>query len=166
MQQINATPQPFPTLENDELYTKYGQQPRMYSAEELETAAISWHLFKGEKLSSTIYLKLLATCECSMSEAIILWDALSSHRKHGLIKYVDRNSSHYTSRFSASCGVERTYRRALADLFEQGLIVKLPIAASKGYRFRVDWVQLSQRLNALQDVVFPGLDMDMNEVNQ
>ena len=166
MQQLNATPQPFPTLENDELFTKYGQQPRIYSPEELEAAATSWQAFMAAPMSSAFYLRLQVISDSAVSEATILWDALRAHRDHGLDKYIARSASHYTTRFDARCGAERTYNRAFSDLFDCQLLVKLPTARYRGFNFRVDWVELNQRLTAIQGVVFPGLDEGLGEVIQ
>ncbi len=162
----NATSSPFPTTENDELFTKYGQQLRVYTQEELETAATSWHLFVSEAMTPAFYLKLLVISEGAMCEATILWDALGAHRQRGLVKYITRSASHYTTRFDAVCGAERTYNRAFADLFDRQLLVRLPTARFRGFNFRLDWVALSQRIDSMQGKVFPGLDADIDEVIQ
>lgn len=149
---------PFPTPGNDELESRFGIEPKSYSQDQLEAAALAWNEFlKGEQ-GSALFVKLLAVCEGYATEATVLWDALRSHRTAGLQEFLERPSRYYGKTYQASFLGDRRCRRAFETLADRELIIEWPQKKNSGHEFRVNWVELSVALDALKAQVLPGLD--------
>jgi len=148
---------PFPTHHADELFDRFQIEPVQYSEAEYLAAAEAWAAVLRDGLSSTLFVKLMAVTEGSWAEATIVWDAIEEHRQHGLHQYLERSARQVLNRYGA-IGAERTVRRGFNDLADMGLIVMWPRAKTLGQRYRLDWVNLSIRLNQMQSqgVCIPG----------
>lgn len=149
---------PFPTPGHDELQSRFGIEPRSYSESELATAATRWDEFLLRGQSAQMFIQLVAVCEGSLAEATVLWDALRAHREVGLQRYLERSSRHYGHLYAQSFLSGRSCRRAFEALADVGLIVLWPQAKTVGHKFRVDWVDLSQRLEQIEELRLPGVD--------
>lgn len=149
---------PFPTPGDDEMQSKLGIEPPAYDPERLEAAAHSWVVWNAAPAGPGLFIRLLAICEGSVAEATVLWDAVRAHQTQGLKRYLERSARHYLQRYGQTMLSERSCRRAIHDLCEAGYLVPWPQAKSSGQRFRLDWVLLADRLQALVGVALPGLE--------
>jgi hypothetical protein len=148
---------PFPTPDTDELFDRFGLEPANHSLDALDHAKHEWSRIQGRGLDAEFFLQLLAVCDSSVVEATVVWDGLRSHLLGaGLSHYLERSSRYYVQRYAMVN--ERAVRRAFNDLADAGLIVMWPRARQVGQKFRVDFVELAQRLATLEPRMIPGTD--------
>ena len=149
---------PFPTAADDELLSRFGIEPRSYTQDQLDLAANAWESLRLNGLTPSLFVSLIAVCEGSLAEATVLWDGLRLHYLDGLKQFQERSGRYYIDHYSTSFLSERSCRRAFTDLADAGLIILWPRSRTIGQKFRIDWVELSLRLQVLKDSQLPGLD--------
>jgi hypothetical protein len=147
---------PFPCDEDDELKQRFNIDLRAHSSEQLDAAAKSWTAFCWDSMDATVFVKLLAVCEGSLSQATVLWDALRHHRSYGLKVWQEAAAIYYTKKFGEDFGSKRRYSEALQQLADDGLLVHWPVSANVPRKFRLDYVELSERLAEVSSKL-PGL---------
>ena len=149
---------PFPTAADEELFSRFGIEPRSYTEEQLDSASQAWDALRISGLTPSLFVSLIAVCEGSLAEATVLWDGLRLHFQDGLKQFQERSGRYYIARYSTTFLSERSCQRAFTDLADAGLIILWPRSRTIGQKFRVDWVELSLRLQGLKDSQLPGLD--------
>lgn len=150
------TSYPFPDGEDNELKKIFNIDLREYSKEQKDAAAASWSEFCRNQLDAQMFVKLIAICEGSLAEATVLYDALWFHRKYGLKKFQERSAIYFINKYGKDFFVERTLRRGMQQLGESGLLVHWPVSTGFSRKFRIDWIELSDRL-ILVSKKLPGL---------
>lgn len=158
MSETNTTVYPFPDGEENILKHKFNIDLRVYSTEQKDAAAEAWVDFCRNQVDSSMFIKLIALCDGSLTEATVLWDLLKFHRTTGnkLMAWREQSAQDYVDRYGTDFGALRSFRGALLDLSEAGLIVHWPVAANNAKKFRLDWVELCNRL-ALVSIKLPAL---------
>jgi len=152
-------PYPFPTPGNDELQERFGIEPRPFSTEQLDRAAAKWLVILDKGPSADLYIALVSAFDGDLTDSTIVWDAIKTHSKLGLHKFIERSGAQYKAIYKGvSYLEERRCQRAFQYLAEVGVIHRWPQANTIGQKFRLDWVEVSNRLDALQGSVLPGLD--------
>lgn len=148
MSDTPLTSYPFPDGEDNVLKQKFNIDLREYTTEQKEAAANAWAEFCRNQVDSSMFIKLIALCDGSLSEATVLWDLLEFHRKSpsGLQGWRNIAAQDFVNKFGPDFGVGRSYRRAMDDLAESNLIVHWPVAANVPKKFRIDWVEFSIRI--------------------
>lgn len=152
---------PFPDGDNDKLKQELNIELREYTKEQKDAAAQEWEEFCRNSVDSTMFIKLIAMCDGSLTEATVLWDLLQFHRTTGnkLMGWQKASAQSYIDKYGKDFGAIRSYQRALEYLEESGLIVLWPmLGGNKGFekKFRLDWIALSQRLIEVSNKL-PGL---------
>lgn len=160
MSDIPATNYPFPDGEDNVLKQKFNIDLREYTTEQKEAAANAWTEFCRNQLDSSMFIKLIALCDGSLSEATVLWDLLTFHRKspNGLNGWRTRSAQEYVQRHGKDFGAVRSYQGAMNDLASANLIVHWPVQANVPRKFRLDWVEFSERISEVNSKL-PGLDI-------
>lgn len=151
---------PFPDGDNDKLKQELNIDLREYTKEQKDAAAQAWEEFCRNPVDATMFIKLIAMCDGSLTEATVLWDLLKFHRTTGnkLMGWQTAPVQSYLDKYGAEFGVARTYRRALEDLMSDGLVINWPtttINAAK--KIRLDWIAFTLRLTGVSDKL-PGLN--------
>ena len=103
-----------------------------------------------------MFIKLLGVCEGNVTEATVLWDIVCYHRRVGLARWRNPELKHYTFNYGKDFGGLHTYYRRIEKLGQEGLLTHWPVAAQATYKFRLDWVELYERLLEVSDKL-PGL---------
>jgi hypothetical protein len=147
---------PFPTAEDDELKQRFNIELRVYTDEQLDAAAKSWTAFCWDSLDAFMFVKLTAVCEGSLSQATVLWDGLQHHRSYGLKVWQEAAAINYIKKFGSEFGSKRSVANAIEELGHIGLLVHWPVSANVPRKFRLDWIELSERL-AEVSTKLPGL---------
>lgn len=155
---IKLTEYPFPDGDNDILKQKFGIELRKYTFDQKEAAANAWTEFCRNQLDSSMFIKLIALCDGSLSEATVLWDLLEFHRKspNGLNGWRTRAAQEYVGKHGKDFGAVRSYRGAMNDLAGVNLIVHWPVQANVPRKFRIDWIEFSERILEVSSRL-PGL---------
>lgn len=158
MSETTTTTYPFPDGEDNILKQKFNIDLREYSTEQKDAAATAWVDFCRNQVDSSMFIKLIALCDGSLTEATVLWDLLKFHRTTGnkLKGWREQSAQEYVDRFGNAFGVARSYRRAMDDLGDSGLIVHWPVAANVQRKFRIDWIEFSIRIFEV-DTKLPAL---------
>ena len=156
---IKLTEYPFPDGDNDILKQKFGIELREYTFEHKEAAANAWTEFCRNQVDSSMFIKLIALCDGSLTEATVLWDLLKFHRTTGnkLKGWRSISVQFYVEKHGKEFGAVRSYNRALDDLGASGLIIHWPVQANVPRKFRLDWIEFSQRLVEVSTKL-PSLD--------
>lgn len=152
----NTKNYPFPHGDDDELLKRFNIALRVYSDEQLEAAATSWTEFCSGRLDSTVFVKLVAVCEGSLAEATVLWDALLTHRNWSLKYWQETAATQYVKKYGTTFGSRQRYSEALEQLGKAELLVHWPVSANVPRKFRLDWIELSERLAEVSNKL-PGL---------
>jgi hypothetical protein len=147
---------PFPTAEDDELKQRFNIELRVYTNEQLDAAATSWSEFCSKPLDASVFIQLTALCEGSLSQATVLWDGLRHHRSYGLKVWQEAAAIYYTKKYGDDFGSKRRNSEAMQLLEIDGLVVHWPVSANVPRKFRLDWIELSERL-AEVSTKLPGL---------
>ena len=151
-----ATTYPFPDGESDVLQQRFSIEPRQYSVERKEAAAMAWHTFCLKPLDAGDFVRMISVCDGNLTEATVLFDALKFHRAKGLVAFVERSTRSYLDEYEAPFTSKSGCHRAVSGLSAQGLIVAWPTAPGAAFKFRLDWIDLSERLAELGNKM-PGL---------
>ena len=159
MSETTTTTYPFPDGEDNILKQKYNIDLREYSTEQKNAAATAWVDFCRNQVDSSMFIKLIALCDGSLTEATVLWDVLKFHRTTGnkLMAWRDISVQFYVDKHGKDFGSVRSFNRALDDLGEAGLIVHWPLVGNVPKKFRLDWIEFTERL-AQVSFKLPGLD--------
>lgn len=149
MSETTTSTYPFPDGEDNILKQKFNIDLREYSTEQKDAAATAWVDFCRNQVDASMFIKLIALCDGSLTEATVLWDLLKFHRTTGnkLKGWREQSAQDYVDRFGTDFGALRSFRSALIDLSEAGLIVHWPVAANNAKKFRLDWIELFTRLS-------------------
>lgn len=164
MSETTTTTYPFPDGEDNILKQKFNIDLREYSTEQKDAAATAWVDFCRNQVDSSMFIKLIALCDGSLTEATVLWDLLKFHRTTGnkLKAWREQSAQDYVERFGIEFGVSRSYQNAFRELGEAGLIVHFPVATNNPKKFRLDWIEFVIKIN-LVSTKLPALT-DMGEV--
>ena len=148
MSETTTTIYPFPDGEDNILKQKFNIDLREYSTEQKDAAATAWVDFCRNQVDSSMFIKLIALCDGSLTEATVLWDLLKFHRTTGnkLMAWREQSAQDYVERFGNTFGAIRSYRRAMDYLSEAGLIVHWPVATNNSKKFRLDWIEFSAQI--------------------
>jgi hypothetical protein len=151
MSETTTTIYPFPDGEDDLLKQKFGIELREYSIEQKDAAAAAWVDFCRNQVDSSMFIKLIALCDGSLTEATVLWDLLKFHRTNGnkLKGWREQSAQDYVDRFGVTFGVSRSYRRALDELGASGLLIQWPVATNNPRKFRLDWIDFTNKLKTI-----------------
>ena len=152
---------PFPDGDNDKLKQELNIELREYTKEQKDAAAQAWEEFCRNPVDATMFIKLIAMCDRSVTEATVLWDLLKFHRTTGnkLMGWQKASAQSYIDKYGRDFGTVSSYHRALRDLEERCLIVVVPVlGGNKGFekQFRLDWIALVQQLVVISEKL-PGL---------
>jgi hypothetical protein len=149
MNETTTTTYPFPDGEDDLLKQKFNIDLREYSTEQKDAAATAWVDFCRNQVDSSMFIKLIALCDGSLTEATVLWDLLKFHRNtiNKLKDWKEQSAQNYVEKYGADFGIVRSYQRALNELTDAGLIIQLPKTGAVIKKFRLDWIEFSEQLS-------------------
>ena len=142
--------------EQDELQRRFNIVPRFIEPALKKAAHVAWVEFCSQPMESVMFIKLLGVCEGNVTEATVLWDILTHHRKRGLDAWRNPELKHYTFNYGKDFGTRSSLHRKIATLGDTGLLIHWPVAAHATYKFRLDWVELYERLLEVSNKL-PGL---------
>ena len=142
---------PFPDGDDDLLKQKFNIDLRVYSTEQKDEAATAWVDFCRSQVDSSMFIKLIALCDGSLTEATVLWDLLKFHRTTGnkLMAWREQSAQDYVERYGIEFGVSRSYRRAFDELGADGLIIHSPVSTNNPRKFRLDWIDFSNKIKTI-----------------
>ena len=148
MSENTTTIYPFPDGEDDLLKQKFGIELREYSIEQKDAAAAAWVDFCRNQVDSSMFIKLIALCDGSLTEATVLWDLLRFHRTTGsnLKGWREISVQVYVEKFGTDYGTARSYNNAINELGNTGLIILWPLSGNVPKKFRLDWIEFSERI--------------------
>ena len=158
MSENTTTLYPFPDGDDDLLKQKFGIELREYSTEQKDAAAAAWVDFCRNQVDSSMFIKLIAICDGSLAEATVLWDILKFHRTtaNKLKGWKEQSAQDYINRYGSEFGSLRSFRGALNDLGDAGLIIHFPVAINNPKKFRLDWIDFCGRIR-LVNAKLPAL---------
>lgn len=159
MSETTTTIYPFPDGEDNILKQKFNIDLREYSTEQKDAAATAWVDFCRNQVDSSMFIKLIALCDGSLTEATVLWDLLKFHRSNAnkLNGWREQSAQDYIDRYGSDFGGLRSIRGALLDLGEAGLIVHWPVGVNNPKKFRLDWVEFNERVLNVSSKL-PGME--------
>lgn len=114
----------------------------------------AWDEFLALQLDSTLFIKLLAICDFQQAEATVLWDLLAFHRRTKLDAFAVMSGATYHKKYPQAS--ERSFRLAINELTDFGLIEQAPVVRNVSKRIRIFWPALAEQLAAV-DPRTPGL---------
>ena len=142
--------------EQDELQRRFNIVPRFIEPELKKAAHAAWVEFCSKPMEPVMFIRLLGVCEGNVTEATVIWDIVCYHRRVGLARWRKPELKHYTVNYGKDFGTIHTFYRRIAVLGQIGLLIHWPVAAQATYKFRLDWVELYERLLEVSDKL-PGL---------
>jgi hypothetical protein len=110
---------PFPDGDNDKLKQELNIELREYTKEQKDAAAQAWEEFCRNPVDATMFIKLIAMCDRSLTEATVLWDLLKFHRTTGnkLMGWQKASAQSYIDKYGRDFGT-------LAHITERCAILK------------------------------------------
>jgi hypothetical protein len=159
MSETTPTQYPFPDGEDNILKQKFNIDLRVYSTEQKDAAAAAWVDFCRNQVDSSMFIKLIALCDGSLTEATVLWDLLKFHRTTGnkLKGWREISVQFYVDKYGKDFGSARSFNNSLLSLWEAGLIIQWPLSGNVPKKFRIDWIDFYEKLGKVSNDL-PGLN--------
>lgn len=116
-------------------------------------------------LDAAFFLRLVSIFEGSISEAIVLWDAIENATNGGLSAVNGMAAADHQRKYGFSSGSEhgsstaseRGYRRAVNNLVDDGFLIEVAQVRNVARKYFLNWPVVAEALANDVNMKLPGL---------